>query len=696
MIWMRSRKAQVLIVCLLCSVLAAYAAFQIAISMTELPSLARSENTSRQVKAADGRLLWTFLTPDGQLRIATRAQDVDERYRRMVIAYEDKRFYAHGGVDPVAVLRAAFQAVWHRRIVSGASTITMQVIRLLEPPSRTLGGKLAQMLKAIKLERSLSKQAILDLYFTLCPFGGNVESVRAASLTYFGKEPINLTWSEAALLTALPQSPETRRPDRHSRNAKRARDRVLQQLADRGILGLADAKRAQRQATPTKRMALSVLAPHFATRTASTSTDRKTVGSLIEFDLQRNIERVAHDAIRRWSEKVNLAVLVIRNRDGAVVGYVGGVDHLAKERAGQVDLVRAIRSPGSALKPFIYALAFERLIVHPDTIVADRPIDIAGYAPKNADSEYAGDITIRQALVRSVNTTAVTLLSEVGIEQFLSRFRSTGDPLKLSVNQGEAGLAVALGGVGVSLQQLTWFYTALANRGVLYPLRLIATDPVRKPLRFLSHAAATATADILADVAPPANFMRQLTRDGGRRIAFKTGTSYGFRDAWAVGFDRRHTVGVWIGRPDGAPHLGSYGATAAAPIMLKVFDKLPRPQRDVAEGQRDLINLGSPKRLPRRLQRFTYSGKMAGQEPLAIRYPKDGAILKQDKLSSVIKTIPLVAAGGTPPYFWSVDGGPLAPQIQQELKWAPPGRGHFDIRLIDARGTEASVVVWID
>jgi penicillin-binding protein 1C len=667
-----------------------------AVRSTPVPDALRASN-SNFVLSSSGELLWAFRTPDDKLRLSTAKGDVDEKYINLLIQYEDKRFRNHNGVDIAALVRAGVQSVSHSRL-AGASTITMQVSRLLEPKPRTIICKLDQIFKALKLERVFTKDEILEIYLTRAPFGGNIEGVRAAALTYFGKEPKKLSLAEAATLVALPQSPETRRPDHNATAARVARNRVLEALSRRGLIDAEAAAQARRASMEAAVHSLTRSAPHLAIRLRSRSAGsvRGRIDSLIDFKLQRHTEQVVRRAITRWDDAVNIAAIVLRNQDASVVSYVGGVDLTADSRSGFVDVVQAVRSPGSALKPFIYSMAFEKLIVHPETIISDEPIDIGGYRPENSDGAFSGDISIRRALVRSRNTTAVMLLDKVGVDSLLARFRSAGRPLLLPNSGTPAGLAVALGGVGVTLEQLTWFYTIFANEGRLNGLRLQPIDPIISLGQFVSPNAATATADILADVPPPPGYAKQLTSKGGRRVGLKTGTSYGFRDAWAVGFDKLHTVGVWVGRPDGASHFGAYGATAASPIVLQIFDRLAVPDEDAGASKTSAGPLLSNRELPLRLARFTGSQEQNVRRHLEIIFPRNGSNIRTDLSADKPVPIPLTVAGGSAPYQWTLPGAVQPPSHSLTTQWSVMGRGQFDIMVQDATGAIAKSSFWLE
>ena len=666
---------------------------ELAVRFVPMPVGLRFSGNAQLAYSEDGRILAGLLSPDDKWRFEVSPSAIDQEYFAMLVAYEDRNFWSHRGVDIGAVARAGWQGIRHGRVVSGASTLTMQLVRLLDPRPRGLETKLLQMLQAVKLERHLSKAEILKAYLEAAPFGGNVEGVRAASLVYFGKEPTTLSVDEAALLVALPQAPESRRPDQWPDRARSARDGVLSNLARRGVVSADIARSASTRPLAVKAQGLPRLAPNLVSRLKDT-VDGGAIDTLLDIDLQMKVEQISRDALRHWDKGVNIATVVIRNEDGAVVGYVGSGAPGSKDRKGYVDLVRSVRSPGSALKPFIFAMAFEKLIVHPDTIVADQPIDIAGYRPKNADGVYAGDLSIRQSLILSKNTVPVMLLHEVGVRAFLSRFRTVGAPMHLPVSDADAGLAVALGGIGVSLEQLTWFYSALANEGELKQLRFKAQDPRVSLGNLFAPDAANAVVDILADVPPPAGSSRLAARDGTRRLGFKTGTSYGFRDAWAVGFDKLNTVGIWIGRPDGAPHLGAYGVSAAAPVLMEVFDSLPIPAAGAASGHQPLRALASPRHLPERLQRFGAATASQSSEPLKILFPKAGAEISASHIEGKSTALPARVSGGRPPYRWSVLGKDDVPRESTEQWISVPGRGQIEATVTDADGKSARTSFW--
>ena len=399
--------------------------------------LGRDITYSTLVTDKDGKLLRPFITRDGYWRLPVSSDDVDPRFLAMLIAYEDKRFYAHGGVDPQALLRAAWQAATHGHVVSGGSTLTMQVARLLEPrPARSFTDKLAEMIRALQIERRLSKKQILDLYLALAPYGGNVEGTRAASLAYFGKEPKRLSTAESALLVALPQAPETRRPDRFPKAAAAARNRVIALLNTAGMVNADQAVAASAEEAPKGRLAFPMLAAHVAERLAKQAPQGSVEQTTIARELQASLETLARDRALLIGSGVAAAILVVDNRTGEVRAHVGGTGYFDTLRAGQMDLANALRSPGSTLKPFIYGLAFEDGLVHPETLIDDRAVRYGAYAPENFDDSFHGTVTVRTALQQSLNVPALQILNAIGADRLMARLTNAGVRLVLPQNAG--------------------------------------------------------------------------------------------------------------------------------------------------------------------------------------------------------------------------------------------------------------------
>ena len=397
-------------------------------------------------------------------------KDVDPRFLNLLFAYEDKRFRTHHGVDPMAMARAALQFSTSGHIVSGGSTLTMQVARLLEPRQhRSLRAKLRQLTRALELEYALNKDEILSLYLTLAPYGGNLEGIRAASLSYFGKEPRRLTLGEAALLVALPQSPEWRRPDRNPEVARAARDRVLDRAAAAGAVPRDEVARAKSESVPRARKQLPMLAPHAADQVVAAEPSRRIHRLTIDAALQKTLQDLARERARALGPDISVAILAVDNASGEVRARIASADYFDERRAGQVDMTKALRSPGSTLKPFIYGLGFEDGLLHPETLIDDRPARYGSYTPENFDLTFQGTVTVRRALQLSLNVPAIAVLGKVGVNRLSARLTQVGAALVLP--KGEApGLAMGLGGVGIRLSDLVMLYSGLARRGLAAPL----------------------------------------------------------------------------------------------------------------------------------------------------------------------------------------------------------------------------------
>lgn len=659
--------------------------------------LGRLGDGSTVVVDRDGRLLRAFTTADGRWRLPARTQDVDPRFLAMLVAYEDARFRTHSGVDPLAMLRALGQALASGRVVSGGSTLTMQVARLLEPrEERTLAAKLRQAVRAVQLERRFSKDEILDLYLVLAPYGGNLEGIRAASLAYFGKEPKRLSAGEAALLVALPQSPETRRPDRHAEAARAARARVLARVAGRGALSPAEMAAAGAEPIPAARRPGPMLAAHAAEAAVRGDPARRVHRLAIDGRLQSSLESLLRERVPALGPRLTAGLLVVDNATGEVRAHVGGLDFLATERAGAVDMIHAVRSPGSALKPFIYALAFENGIAHPETVLDDRPSRFGLYAPENFDLSYQGSVTARRALQLSLNVPAVELLADLGPARLLARLRTAGADLLLP-REAPPGLAIGLGGVGIRLTDLVRLYAGFARGGDVPALRWDPSAPQEPSRRIAEPVAAWYVYDVLRGAPPPANAP-------AGRLAFKTGTSYGYRDAWAVGFDRRTTIGVWVGRPDGAAVAGLVGRQVAAPLLFDAFARLGGDPEAIPPPPDVLVSTtaGLPPPL-RQLRKDTARTAGPVAPTLKIAFPPDGARVDLGLAGAAEARAPLAmkAQGGVTPLTWLVNGRPVPAAdvlagARRQAVWTPDGAGFARVSVIDATGATDSVMVRVD
>ncbi len=652
------------------------------------PDLGRLADLSPAVVDRDGRPLRLFLNGEGAWRLPVAAEEpVDPMMIHLLLAYEDRRFFAHGGIDPLALLRAAGQNVASGRVVSGASTITMQVARLLEPHPRSLMGKLQDMLRAAQLEVRFDKRTILSFYLTLAPYGGNLEGVRAAARAYFGKEPQELTVGEAALLVALPQSPTALRPDRFPDRARAARAKVLERAVEAGAITAAQAREDNEEPVPVVRAPAPMDAAHLAERLVRTHPGQVVIRTTIDGPLQRAVQDLARAEAAGLHERAGLALVVVDNASRAVLAAVGGPDPLDDRRQGWVDLLRARRSPGSALKPFIYGLGFNDGLIHPETLVADVSTRFGDYAPRNFDRDFDGDLTIREALQRSLNVPAVAVLDRVGPVRFAAALERCGVRLTLPRGVEVPGLPLALGGVAVDLWDMAALYAGLANGGRVAPLRAVADAPRVEGVPLMAPAAAAQVLRILEGAAPPAGVVQAQEVRRRRPVALKTGTSFGFRDAWAFGVSGRYTVGVWTGRPDGTPVPGHYGRNTAAPILFRVFDRLP-PE----PGGAAAVEMAQAPTLLRRLGGGEGDGiAPAMADPPRLIFPLDSATVER---AGDDEPVIISASGGRRPLTWLVDGRRIAvTPVARDVPWHPDGPGFARITVVDADGRSDSVGV---
>ena len=660
-------------------------------SLGPLP-LEQARQVSTSIVDRNGKLLRAYAMPDGRWRLPVDGKTaVDPGYLKLLFAYEDKRFYQHGGVDPLALGRAAVQLITSGHIVSGGSTITMQLARLMEPRhERSVYAKLRQAVRAIELERQLSKDQILDLYLALAPFGGNLEGIRSASIAYFGKEPKRLSLAESALLVALPQSPERRRLDRYPEAAHVARDRVLDRMVEDGVVSKDDAAQAKAAAVPQMRKQIPILAPHSSDAAVATVKDAPVIQLTLDLGLQKALETLARDRAIAQGPNISVAIIAVDNESGDVLARVGSSDYFDERRAGQVDMTRAVRSPGSTLKPFIYGLAFEDGFVHPESLIEDRPIRFGSYAPENFDMTFQGTVPVRKALQLSLNVPAIALLDRVGASRLSSRLKQAGTSLILPKDEAP-GLAMGLGGVGVTLQDLAQLYSGLARLGATKPLReIMLGNDDREPMRLMDQAAAWQVGNVLIGTPPPENGVHN-------RIAFKTGTSYGYRDAWSVGFDGRITIGVWVGRPDGAPVPGLVGRTAAAPILFDAFARTGKIPAALPKAPKGVLVANNAK-LPLPLRRFRPLGELVRTgSDLAphIQFPLNGSRIDVDRANDgQSAAMPVKVAGGVLPLTVLVNGisaGDIDSRRQRLID--PPGPGFARLTVIDATGAADTVVI---
>ena len=536
------------------------------------------DDLARVVLAEDGTPLWRFADANGVWRYPVQTAEVSPYYLDALLTYEDRWFYQHPGVNPFALARATWQNLTGARVVSGGSTLSMQVARLLDPHSRTLHGKLRQLWRTAQLEWHLSKAEILNLYLNRAPFGGTLQGVAAASWAYLGKSPAQLTHAEAALLAVLPQAPSRLRPDRHPQRAQEARDKVLRRLGEFQVWpssAVAEALEEPLLLAPRLEPSLAPLLARRLNRPDSPPLIRTT----LDATLQRRLEDLLLGWRARLPEYTSAAILVVEEDSMAVRAYLGSVDINDAKRFGHVDMISALRSPGSTLKPFLYGMALDDGLIHSESLLQDVPRRYGDYRPGNFSMGFTGAVPASTALSSSLNLPAVQLLEAYGPKRFAAQMRIGGVPLALPA-LAEPNLALILGGAGSRLEDLVSGYSAFARDGRSATIRLQPDDTLKeRPL--LSPGSAWIVRRILSGQARPDRDPRaELVQRPV--LAWKTGTSYGFRDAWAIGVGPRYLIGVWIGRPDGTPVPGQFGLASAAPLMLQVHDVLTN--RDSQRG----------------------------------------------------------------------------------------------------------------
>ncbi|MHA6492403.1 peptidoglycan glycosyltransferase PbpC [Pseudomonas borbori] len=600
------------------------------------------DDLARVVLAEDGTPLWRFADHDGVWRYPVSPDEVSPFYLEALLTYEDRWFYAHPGVNPLALGRAAWQNLSGGRVVSGGSTLSMQVARLLDPHARSYGGKLKQLWRTLQLEFHLSKTEILGIYLNRAPFGGTLQGVAAASWAYLGKPPSQLTRAEAALLAVLPQAPSRLRPDRHPERAQAARDKVLQRLASFAVWPQSAINDALEEPVLLAPRQEPRLAPLLARRLNGRDSP-PLIRTTLDAALQRRLEDLLLGWRARLPERTSAAILVVEQPGMAVRAYLGSVDIGDAKRFGHVDMINAVRSPGSTLKPFLYGMALDEGLIHSESLLQDVPRRYGDYRPGNFAAGFSGAVSASEALATSLNLPAVQLLEAYGPKRFAGELRSAGVPLALPP-LAEPNLTLILGGAGSRLEELVSGYSAFARAGKVARLRFQPQDPLYER-RLLSPGAAWIVRRILSGQARPDRDPRaQLVQRPS--LAWKTGTSYGFRDAWAIGVAPRYLIGIWIGRPDGTPVPGQFGLASAAPLLLQVHDLLVN-----RDSQRGIA-------LPRDPQPAEV-GVAAICWPLGQPLPSDDANCRRRRFAWTLD-------GTTPPTLQALDQ-PLGVGLQEKI-----------------------------
>ena len=543
--------------------------------MFPLPVEKLNPAASTVVLDRNGQLLRAYLTPDDMWCIRVSGNEISPVLKTAVLAYEDRWFYRHPGINPKAIIRAAIANWQAKKIVQGGSTITMQVARLMEPKERTIFGKVIEIFRAFQLELHYSKDEILTCYFNLAPYGGNIVGIGAASHFYFGKSPDRLSYGEACLLAAIPNSPNRYRPDLNSVEAKRGRDKILRILLKDGKITPQQFAEAAAETIPVKRFDLPFQAPHLADLLFRSYPHTERFESTIDPITQQLAETTLRSQLRPLIPEgiTNGAVVVIDNTSKDVLALVGSCNFFDSLNGGQVNGAIATRSPGSALKPFVYALGIDEGVISPRSLLYDVPVEYSGYRPVNFDETYHGAVTVEEALIRSLNVPAVNLSAKLGSDGVYTLLKDAGITT-LPKPQEYYGLSLILGGCGVNLLELTNLYSGLADGGDFRGYRLLKTTPEPASRRLLSDGACFIVTDLLTQLRRPELPAVWEATLHMPKVAWKTGTSYGKRDAWSIGYTPRYTVGVWVGNFDGKGHPRLVGAEVATPILFAIFNAL--------------------------------------------------------------------------------------------------------------------------
>jgi penicillin-binding protein 1C len=522
-------------------------------------------SAARVVVDSRGEPLRAFADRNGEWRYQVNLDQVSPYYLQALIGYEDRWFYRHFGVNPFSLTRAAWQWLRNGRIVSGGSTLTMQVARIRYPGRGSIADKLRQIVRALQLELHYSKDDILTYYINHAPFGGTLQGVEAASRGYFGYPSAQLTRAQGALLAVLPQAPSLYRPDRYAERARMQRDKVLDRLAEFGLISPAEAADAKLESVAATPPHLKPLAPLLARRLIERNADDHRITTFIDRQLQRRLETLAREQLHLLPQHASLAIEVMEHGSGKVIAYLGSAGLGDMERFGYIDMVTAARSPGSTLKPFIYGMAMDAGLIHSESLLLDAPLAFGDYRPLNFSRGFSGPASVSHALQLSLNVPAVQVLERLDPARFFAHMQTAGAGLHLPPG-AVPNLAIALGGVATNLERLVALYSALGNDGYAIVPRLTPDDPLQKR-RLLSPGTAWVIRDILSH--------RREETTGQQGLAIKTGTSYGNRDAWAIGVGRHHTLGVWVGRPDNGAMTGHYGSYTAVPILRAAAAILP-------------------------------------------------------------------------------------------------------------------------
>ncbi len=529
------------------------------------------------VMSREGDLMKAFLSKDDKWRMKCSVKELPPELLKAFIYKEDRYFYFHPGINPFSMIRAAFNNVVYHKRTSGASTITMQAVRLLEPRQRTINSKIIESFRALQLEMHYSKDEILALYLDLVPYGSNIEGVQAASWLYFGKKPSLLSDAQMVTLVVIPNKPTSLKPGKNNELLVFQRNKWLHHFFDEKLLTQEQLNDALQEPLVMKRQSLPSSAPHLSQMLHLKNNNAPFIKTTISTSLQQQVEQITWNHSQRMKSRNinNAAVLVVNNATREIIAYAGNSDFNDQMHNGQVNGVIAVRSPGSTLKPLVYALAIDKGLITPKTVLNDVPVNFAGYSPENFNKNYNGQITVEKALSYSLNIPAVEVLNTFGVKDFFDALKKCGFN-SVSQHEKNLGLSAVLGGCGVTLQELSGLFSAFANNGVYSPVTCLATAHKKDTAHIISDNASFMITEILSQHQRPDlpnNFESSYSVP---KIAWKTGTSYGRRDAWSVGYNKNYTVAVWCGNFDGTGIPELTGADIATPLLFEIFNSIDK------------------------------------------------------------------------------------------------------------------------
>ncbi|NOQ26625.1 MAG: penicillin-binding protein 1C [Bacteroidales bacterium] len=527
------------------------------------------------IYSQDSTLIHGFLSYDDKWRMYTELEEITPELKKAIIFKEDKYFYYHYGINPIAIGRALFNNIKSGKRTSGASTITMQVARLIDPKSRTYGNKIIEMFRATQLEWHFTKDEILQLYLNLVPYGSNIEGVKSASIIYLGKLPNHLSIGEIAALSIIPNRPVSLKLGKNNEFIKSERNTWLLRYKKNKLFKNKDIEDALEEPLNAYRREVPKIAPHLSYRLKKRYPGRKIIYSSLDFEMQKKIEAI----VKNYSQGLyfqnikNAICLIVENETRQVKAYIGSADFFNEEDGGQVDGIMAIRSPGSTLKPLLYGIAMDRGLITPKSCISDVPLSLSGYEPENYDGEFYGNVSIEFALSNSLNVPAVKVLAELESQILIEKLIDINFK-QIKHDRNNLGLSLILGGCGATLEELTLMFSSFANEGIYKRPQYVLDSKSSSGTELLSKESSFMITDILTQLTRPDLPLDWANSQHMPKIGWKTGTSYGRRDAWSIGYNKKYTVGTWVGNfsGEGVPELS--GAEKASPLLFKVFNAI--------------------------------------------------------------------------------------------------------------------------